>query len=161
MNGMQSHPQKPFYTVGEKVTLSCAAGMSLEGPSAFLCGSSLKWSPELKNARCVQKGEWPLCLLSATCNQTGESPYGDRHGILAHHIVLCIWLPRRMGSVCRWCDSHSRFTTDSWSAGAGEAAAHGISLLRRELYLPEYQENEGFLQADVWFSSDFLNSESR
>lgn len=55
MNGMQSHPQKPFYMVGEKVTLSCAGGMSLEGPSTFLCGSSLKWSPELKNAQCVQK----------------------------------------------------------------------------------------------------------
>lgn len=55
MNGMQSHPQKPFYMVGEKVTLSCVGGMSLEGPSTFLCGSSLKWSPELKDAQCVQK----------------------------------------------------------------------------------------------------------
>uniref|UniRef100_G3QIF7 Complement component C7 n=1 Tax=Gorilla gorilla gorilla TaxID=9595 RepID=G3QIF7_GORGO len=55
MDGIQSHPQKPFYTVGEKVTVSCSGGMSLEGPSAFLCGSSLKWSPEMKNARCVQK----------------------------------------------------------------------------------------------------------
>lgn len=72
MNGMQIHPQKPLYTVGEKVTLSCAGGMSLEGPSAFLCGSSLKWSPELKNTQCVQKGEWPLCVFNATtCAQTG------------------------------------------------------------------------------------------
>ncbi|EDL03388.1 mCG114322 [Mus musculus] len=55
MNGMQSHPQKPFYMVGEKVTLSCVGGMSLEGPSTLLCGSSLKWSPELKDAKCVQK----------------------------------------------------------------------------------------------------------
>ncbi|KAL1783022.1 complement component C7 [Sigmodon hispidus] len=54
-SGMQSHPQKPFYMVGEKVTLSCAGGLSLEGPSASLCGSSLKWSPELKNAQCLQK----------------------------------------------------------------------------------------------------------
>uniref|UniRef100_A0A3Q2KNA7 Complement component C7 n=1 Tax=Equus caballus TaxID=9796 RepID=A0A3Q2KNA7_HORSE len=55
-DGIQSHPHKPFYTVGEKVTFSCSGGMSLEGPSAFLCGSSLKWSPEIKNVRCVQKG---------------------------------------------------------------------------------------------------------
>ncbi|XP_057645974.1 complement component C7 [Chionomys nivalis] len=67
MNGLQSHPQKPFYTVGEKVTLSCAAGMSLEGPSAFLCGSSLKWSPELKNARCVQKDTTPLPPAAPAC----------------------------------------------------------------------------------------------
>uniref|UniRef100_A0A8C6R2T0 Complement component C7 n=1 Tax=Nannospalax galili TaxID=1026970 RepID=A0A8C6R2T0_NANGA len=53
--GMQSHPQKAFYTVGEKVTLSCAGGLTLEGPSAFLCGSSLKWSPDMKNTQCVQK----------------------------------------------------------------------------------------------------------
>lgn len=54
---MRSDPQKPFYMVGEKVTLSCAGAMSLEGPSTFLCGSSLKWSPELKSAQCVEKGE--------------------------------------------------------------------------------------------------------
>lgn len=124
MNGLQSHPQKPLYTVGEKVTLSCAAGMSLEGPSAFLCGSSLKWSPELKNVRCVRKGEWSLCLLSATCAQTGEHPYDDRHGILAQHIILCIWLPRRMRSVCRLCNSHSRFPIDSWSAEGQEKIPH-------------------------------------
>ncbi|KAH0520565.1 Complement component C7 [Microtus ochrogaster] len=67
MNGLQSHPQKPFYTVGEKVTLSCAAGMSLEGPSAFLCGSSLKWSPELKNVLCVQKDTTPLPPAAPAC----------------------------------------------------------------------------------------------
>lgn len=55
MDGIQSQPHKPFYTVGEKVTFSCSGGMSLEGPSAFLCGSSLKWSPEMKNVQCVQK----------------------------------------------------------------------------------------------------------
>lgn len=57
IDGIQSHPHKPFYTVGEKVTFSCSGGMSLEGPSTFLCGSSLKWSPEVKDVRCVQKGE--------------------------------------------------------------------------------------------------------
>lgn len=67
MNGLQSHPQKPLYTVGEKVTLSCAAGMSLEGPSAFLCGSSLKWSPELKNVRCVRKDTTPLPPAAPAC----------------------------------------------------------------------------------------------
>ncbi|XP_007948726.1 complement component C7 [Orycteropus afer afer] len=56
VDGMQSHPQKLFYAVGEKVTLSCPGNMSLEGPSAFLCGSSLKWSPEMKNVQCVRKG---------------------------------------------------------------------------------------------------------
>ncbi|XP_036879463.1 complement component C7 isoform X2 [Manis javanica] len=55
MNGIRSHPRKPFYTVGEKVTLSCSGDMSLEGPSVFLCGSSLKWSPDMKNVQCVQK----------------------------------------------------------------------------------------------------------
>ncbi|KAM9693909.1 complement component C7 isoform 1-T1 [Trichechus inunguis] len=56
MNGMQSHPHKLFYQVGEKVTFSCPSGMSLGGPSVFLCGSSLKWSPEMKNVQCVRKG---------------------------------------------------------------------------------------------------------
>ncbi|XP_037385538.1 complement component C7 [Talpa occidentalis] len=55
MDGLQGHPHKPLYTVGETVTLSCSGGMSLDGPATFLCGSSLKWSPEMKNVRCVQK----------------------------------------------------------------------------------------------------------
>lgn len=54
--GLQSQPQKPFYMVGEKVAFSCPGGMSLEGPSASLCGSSLKWSPETETLRCVQQG---------------------------------------------------------------------------------------------------------
>lgn len=66
MDGIQSHPHKPFYTVGEKVTFSCSGGRSLEGPSTFLCGSSLKWSPEMKNVQCVQKGEWLLGLSKDT-----------------------------------------------------------------------------------------------
>ncbi|KAM5264400.1 complement component C7 [Ctenodactylus gundi] len=65
-NGVQSHPRKPFYTVGEKVTFSCASGMSLEGPSAFLCGSSLKWSPEMKSVRCVPK-DAPLTQAVPKC----------------------------------------------------------------------------------------------
>lgn len=55
MDGLQSHPSQPFYAVGEKVTFSCSGTMSLEGPSTFLCGSSLKWSPEMQSVRCVQK----------------------------------------------------------------------------------------------------------
>lgn len=66
MRGLQSHPQKPFYTVGEKVTFSCSSGMSLEGPSTFLCGSSLKWSPEMKNVQCVRK-EAPLAKKVPEC----------------------------------------------------------------------------------------------
>lgn len=66
MNGIQIHPHKPFYTVGEKVTLFCSGGMSLEGPSVFLCGSSLKWSPEMKNARCVQK-DAPITQAAPEC----------------------------------------------------------------------------------------------
>ncbi|XP_055968101.1 complement component C7 [Sorex fumeus] len=54
-DGLQSQPHQAFYAVGEKVTFSCAGAMSLEGPSTFLCGSSLKWSPEMKSVRCVQK----------------------------------------------------------------------------------------------------------
>ncbi|KAM6156508.1 complement component C7 [Erethizon dorsatum] len=64
--GIQTHPHKPFYTVGEKVNLSCSGGMSLEGPSVFLCGSSLKWSPEMKNVRCVQK-DAPLTQAAPEC----------------------------------------------------------------------------------------------
>ncbi|XP_008582528.1 PREDICTED: complement component C7 [Galeopterus variegatus] len=65
-DGIQSHPHKPFYTVGEKVTFSCSGGMSLEGPSAFLCGSSLKWDPEMKNVQCVQK-DTPLTQAVPKC----------------------------------------------------------------------------------------------
>ncbi|XP_077874025.1 complement component C7 [Ictidomys tridecemlineatus] len=68
MNGIQSQPHKPFYSVGEKVTLSCSGGMSLEGPSAFLCGSSLKWSPEMKNVQCVQK-DTPLTQAVPKCQR--------------------------------------------------------------------------------------------
>ncbi|KAM7147544.1 complement component C7 [Molossus nigricans] len=66
MDGIQSHPQKPSYTIGEKVTLSCSSGMSLEGPSTFLCGSSLKWSPEIRSARCVRK-DAPLTQAVPVC----------------------------------------------------------------------------------------------
>ncbi|KAM4869966.1 complement component C7 [Urocitellus parryii] len=68
MNGIQSQPHKPFYSVGEKVTLSCSGGMSLEGPSAFLCSSSLKWSPEMKNVQCVQK-DTPLTQAVPKCQR--------------------------------------------------------------------------------------------
>ncbi|EFB14079.1 hypothetical protein PANDA_011636, partial [Ailuropoda melanoleuca] len=66
MDGIQSHPHKPFYEVGEKVTISCSGGMSLEGPSAFLCGSSLKWSPDMKSVHCVQK-DAPLPSAMPEC----------------------------------------------------------------------------------------------
>lgn len=66
MDGIQSHPLKASYTVGEKVTFSCSGGMSLEGPSVFLCGSSLKWSPEMKSIQCVQK-EAPLTQAVPKC----------------------------------------------------------------------------------------------
>ncbi|XP_066234550.1 complement component C7 [Saccopteryx leptura] len=65
-DGMQSHPKKPSYTIGDKVTFSCSGGMSLEGPSTFLCGSSLKWSPEIKDARCVRK-DAPLMPAVPIC----------------------------------------------------------------------------------------------
>ncbi|XP_029072270.1 complement component C7 isoform X1 [Monodon monoceros] len=68
MDGIQSHPHKPFYTVGEKVTFSCSGGRSLEGPSTFLCGSSLKWSPEMKNVQCVQK-DAPLAPEVPECQR--------------------------------------------------------------------------------------------
>nr|XP_060490049.1 complement component C7 [Panthera onca] len=66
MDGIQSHPHKPFYAIGEKVTISCSGGMSLKGPSTFLCGSSLKWSPDMKNVQCVQK-ETTLTLAVPEC----------------------------------------------------------------------------------------------
>ncbi|EQB79060.1 complement component C7 [Camelus ferus] len=68
MDGMQSHPHKAFYTVGEKVAISCSGGMSVEGPSTFLCGSSLKWSPEMKNVQCVQK-DAPLVQKVPECQR--------------------------------------------------------------------------------------------
>ncbi|XP_076973179.1 complement component C7 [Tamandua tetradactyla] len=66
--GIQSLPLKNFYAVGEKVTLTCSGGMSLEGPSIFLCGSSLKWSPEMKNVQCVQK-DAPLTVAVPKCQR--------------------------------------------------------------------------------------------
>ncbi|XP_036919127.1 complement component C7 [Sturnira hondurensis] len=66
MDGIQSQPQQPSYTIGDKVTFSCPDGMSLEGPSTFLCGSSLKWSPEIKDVRCVHK-DAPLTSAAPTC----------------------------------------------------------------------------------------------
>lgn len=86
-DGIQSHPHKPFYTVGEKVTFSCSGGMSLEGPSAFLCGSSLKWSPEIKNVRCVQKGEQLLVLSKDICTQASYRPCGHP---LWHQITISV-----------------------------------------------------------------------
>ncbi|XP_058536025.1 complement component C7 [Ochotona princeps] len=67
-NGVQSHPHKPFYAVGDKVTFSCLGGMSLQGPSTFLCGSSLKWNPEMKNVQCVQKDS-PLAQEVPECQR--------------------------------------------------------------------------------------------
>ncbi|XP_024434262.2 complement component C7 [Desmodus rotundus] len=66
MDGVQSHPQQPSYTIGDKVTFSCSDGMSLEGPSTFLCGSSLKWSPEIKDVRCARK-DAPLPSAAPVC----------------------------------------------------------------------------------------------
>ncbi|ELV11403.1 T-complex protein 1 subunit zeta [Tupaia chinensis] len=82
MDGIQSQPHKPFYTVGEKVTFSCSGGMSLEGPSAFLCGSSLKWSPEMKNVQCVQKAQSSKCVCRevSECEEEGFSVCVDVNG---------------------------------------------------------------------------------
>lgn len=66
MDGIRSHPQQPSYTIGDKVTFSCSDGMSLEGPSTFLCGSSLKWNPEIKDVRCVHK-DAPLTSAAPVC----------------------------------------------------------------------------------------------
>lgn len=67
-NNVQSQPHKPFYAVGEKVTFSCPGGMFLQGPSTFLCGSSLKWNPEMKNVQCVQK-DAPLTQAVPECQR--------------------------------------------------------------------------------------------
>lgn len=104
MDGIQSHPHKPFYAIGEKVTISCSGGMSLKGPSTFLCGSSLKWSPDMKNVQCVQKGEQLVSLSKDTSTQVSESPCG---GPLWHWMAitvsyfLCPCPPTRR-SVHRW-----------------------------------------------------------
>lgn len=66
--GLQSHPHQTLYAVGEKVTFSCAGAMSLEGPSTFLCGSSLKWSPEMKSVRCVPK-DTPVTQAVPICQR--------------------------------------------------------------------------------------------
>lgn len=66
MDGIQSHPQKSSYAVGDKVTFSCSSGMTLEGPSTFICGSSLKWSPEIKDVHCVHR-ESPVTQAAPQC----------------------------------------------------------------------------------------------
>ncbi|XP_069483299.1 complement component C7 [Ambystoma mexicanum] len=53
---LKSNPKKGFYEIGEEVTLSCPAGTHLEGASTIICGTSLKWSPELKNIQCIKTG---------------------------------------------------------------------------------------------------------
>lgn len=67
-DGLLSSPHQPFYAVGDKVTFSCAGALSLEGPSTFLCGSSLKWSPEMQSVRCVQK-DTPVTPAGPVCQR--------------------------------------------------------------------------------------------
>ncbi|XP_007487476.2 complement component C7 [Monodelphis domestica] len=64
--GLQSDPQKPFYEVGEKVTLVCSGSLVLEGPSLFSCGSSLKWWPDM-NSHCRLKESTEKPLPAQPC----------------------------------------------------------------------------------------------
>nr|XP_033788137.1 complement component C7 [Geotrypetes seraphini] len=49
---VRGDPQISSYQIGQKVTLSCPAGMHLQGAAIILCESSLKWSPDVKNTQC-------------------------------------------------------------------------------------------------------------
>ncbi|NXA73419.1 CO7 protein, partial [Thryothorus ludovicianus] len=49
---LQGEPWKPVYEIGERITLSCAHGMHLEGAHSILCEPSLKWSPDVKTIQC-------------------------------------------------------------------------------------------------------------
>ncbi|XP_029434000.1 LOW QUALITY PROTEIN: complement component C7 [Rhinatrema bivittatum] len=78
-------PWNSSYQIGEKVTLSCPAGMRLEGAAIILCESSLKWSPDVKEIQCksespteVPKPAGPTCqpwekLQQSKC--TCKMPY--------------------------------------------------------------------------------------
>ncbi|XP_028661350.1 complement component C7 isoform X2 [Erpetoichthys calabaricus] len=46
------HPWKQTYMIGEKLTISCPAGQTIEGASEILCDSSMNWSPSLSEIRC-------------------------------------------------------------------------------------------------------------
>uniref|UniRef100_UPI00398F4B43 complement component C7-like isoform X1 n=1 Tax=Pristiophorus japonicus TaxID=55135 RepID=UPI00398F4B43 len=46
------NPRQPSYRIGEQVSLSCPASMTLEGPSEIMCDSSLQWSQDLSTIRC-------------------------------------------------------------------------------------------------------------
>ncbi|XP_036591910.1 complement component C7 [Trichosurus vulpecula] len=65
--GLQSNPKKPFYEVGEKVTLACSGSMILEGPSLFSCGSSLKWWPAMNSHCRLKEGTEKPVLTTQLC----------------------------------------------------------------------------------------------
>ncbi|XP_067885217.1 complement component C7-like [Heterodontus francisci] len=46
-------PEQPSYAIGEKVSLSCPEGKTLEGQSEMLCDSSLQWSQDFNSIRCI------------------------------------------------------------------------------------------------------------
>ncbi|OCT98763.1 hypothetical protein XELAEV_18010997mg [Xenopus laevis] len=48
-------PEKESYEIGDKITISCAFGLDLEGPNTISCTSSLTWLPSIKNAECLAK----------------------------------------------------------------------------------------------------------
>ncbi|XP_059500947.1 complement component C7 isoform X2 [Stegostoma tigrinum] len=48
-------PKKVSYRIGEAISLSCAGGSTLEGPSEILCDSSLQWSQDLSTIICDQE----------------------------------------------------------------------------------------------------------
>ncbi|KAM9744072.1 complement component C7 [Menidia menidia] len=47
-------PFKPLYSIGEKVTLSCPEGRTLEGEATIICDSSLHFSPNPADIRCSE-----------------------------------------------------------------------------------------------------------
>ncbi|XP_068952319.1 complement component C7 [Petaurus breviceps papuanus] len=75
--GLQSDPKKPFYEVGEKVTLACSGSMILEGPSLFSCGSSLKWQPDM-NSHCRLKEDIEKPALTTQVCQPWEKLQNSR-----------------------------------------------------------------------------------
>ncbi|KAG7481185.1 hypothetical protein MATL_G00064130 [Megalops atlanticus] len=46
-------PWNLTYQIGETITMTCPPERKLEGPSEILCDSSLNWSPQPENAKCI------------------------------------------------------------------------------------------------------------
>jgi len=61
-------PFNPIYSIGERVTLSCPEGRTLEGEAMIICDPSLHFSPDPANIKCSQ-GIFLKLMLIGCCEQ--------------------------------------------------------------------------------------------